>query len=322
MIDIGSAFEAEKPKLLLVASTGGHLEQLVRFARASAICEESLFVTFPSPQADSLLEGLRSVEIPDVPTRDWRGALRAVGRIRRILERERFDGVVSTGAAVAVSAFVAARLTRVKTLYIESVSRVEGPSLSGRIVANSRLARELWTQHKRWANRRWTYHGSVLDTYRSTPKTDRSESSIFVTVGTLKKFRFDAMLDGVLATGLPDDSTVWQVGTTTRRGLPGTVLDFVPSSRFDELARAAEIVVSHAGVGSVLRLLNLGIYPVLVVRRKSRGEQIDDHQAQIAGLMKANDLAVVVEADQITADILLGAAHRKIVLVEDALDDD
>src|SRR4051812_6537265 len=87
-------------KLLLVASTGGHLWQLLRLAPRLGASSDSLWVTFDSAQSRSLLQGRRVLHLPYVSPRDWRGALSALMTLRRTLRTEKFDGVVSTGAAV------------------------------------------------------------------------------------------------------------------------------------------------------------------------------------------------------------------------------
>lgn len=314
MIDIASAFRTARPRLLLVASNGGHLEQLHRLASGSSIAESSRWVTFDTPQARGLLDMAKTDFITPVEQRDFLGAVRAVSPLYRILSSGEFDGVVSTGAAVAAPAFVAARIARLKTFYIESVSRVDGPSVTGRFVYGSRLASTVWTQHETWRKGRWEYHGSVLDRFESVA-ADRviDHPSVFVTLGTLRRYPFPRPVKHLQAIGAVDGRTIWQLGVTPAPSdLPGKINDFFPSAAFDEAAASADVVVSHAGVGSVLRLIELGIYPVLIVRRSSHGEHIDDHQGQIARLLAERDLALVREADEVTLDDLRTAASRRV----------
>ncbi len=70
--------------------------------------------------------------------------------------------------------------------------------------------------------------------------------------------------------------------------------------------------MTHAGVGTLLELLTLGIYPVMGVRRASRGEHVDDHQAQIAELVNRRRIAFAAEAPDITAEALRTAAGLRI----------
>jgi UDP-N-acetylglucosamine--N-acetylmuramyl-(pentapeptide) pyrophosphoryl-undecaprenol N-acetylglucosamine transferase len=301
-------------KMLLIASTGGHLAQLVRLSPGLGASDDSLWVTFRTPQSESLLKGKRVQYVPYVRSRDVLGAAKAAMIIRGVLRRERFDLAVSTGAALAVSALPLARLAGVETLYIESVSRVEGPSLSGRIIAATRAAK-LRTQHVGWASKRWILHPSVFSSYTAIDSIGTDTPSLFVTLGTIEGYRFDALLDQILASGLADERTVWQLGfTTDRHDLPGTVYQQVSAAEFSRHAQEADVVVTHAGVGSFMGLMELGIYPVLVTRSKSRGEHVDDHQHQIARLALTLGIASAVDAPDLTRDILIEASHHSIEL--------
>ena len=304
-------------KLLLAASTGGHLAQLVRLAPGLGATEDSIWVTFRSPQSESLLAGKRVVYVPYVRPRDYRGVIAAFRAVRRIVASEKFDGAVSTGSAIALSALPAARLAGIPALYIESVSRVQGPSLSGRIIAATRMA-SLRTQHPAWSTRRWTVHPSVLETYvRRLRQTPAASPRLFVTLGTIEGYRFDSLVDAVLATGLAGENTVWQLGYSSgRTDLPGRVFDQVPAADFDRFAREADVVVTHAGVGTILGLLEMGVYPVAAVRRVARGEHVDDHQEQIADLMTKLTVGVAAETEQLGPDHILEAARYTIEISE------
>jgi UDP-N-acetylglucosamine--N-acetylmuramyl-(pentapeptide) pyrophosphoryl-undecaprenol N-acetylglucosamine transferase len=196
-------------KLLLAASTGGHLAQLFRMVDGTDVSPDSLWITFDSPQSRSLLAGRRTLYVPYVPPRDWRGVIETFRRTRRALEGETFDAAISTGAAMALGVLLAARLEGIPLTYIESVSRVRGPSLTGRIVALSHMA-ELRTQHAAWQSRRWRYAGNVLQEYAAEPREAPEElQRIFVTLGTIQPYRFDTAVDGVLRTGLAGPGTSW-----------------------------------------------------------------------------------------------------------------
>jgi UDP-N-acetylglucosamine transferase subunit ALG13 len=43
----------------------------------------------------------------------------------------------------------------------------------------------------------------------------------------------------------------------------------------------ADVVISHSGVGSAIRVLELGKTPILVPREARFDEHVDDHQGQI-----------------------------------------
>ncbi|GAA2239711.1 hypothetical protein N1031_17225 [Herbiconiux moechotypicola] len=298
-------------KYLFIASTGGHLAQLVRLSESMNAAPDSLWVTFETEQSTSLMRGRRVLYVPYVRSRDVRGVLRTIGLVRKALRSERFDRAISTGAALALGVFPVAMLRRIPRTYIESVSRVEGPSMTGRIVAAAHLA-ELRTQHAGWAGARWKQHPSVLAQFTRVPKAAAGPVGdplkIFVTLGTIKPYRFDSLVNGILATGLASEATSWQLGDTDRAGLPGDARLHVGSDEFDRLSADADVVVTHSGVGTILGLLERGIYPVIVPRRKSRGEHVDDHQEQIAALVKKLGVGEVCEADELDADVIRRAA--------------
>ncbi len=304
-------------KMLLAASTGGHIAQLVRLAPGLGATDDSLWVSFDSPQTRSLLRDKRTLLVPYIKPRDWRGTLKAVGQIDKALAVEDFDAAVSTGAALATAALPAARRRGIPALYIESVSRVLGPSLTGRMLYHSRLA-EMRTQHRSWAGGRWGLHPSVLETFSIEDRIapEGRPLKIFVTLGTIQGYRFDTLVDSLLATGLMGEDTTWQLGYTTRDDLPGRVVQDMDAASFDRAIHEADVVVTHAGVGTILGLLEAGVYPVAVVRRAGRNEHVDDHQAQIAGLMNDTRIGTAVEVEDMTAEVLLEAAARRIATTD------
>ncbi len=302
-------------KALLVASTGGHLTELLRLTPTFEPDPDSLWVTFRTPQSETLLAGCRVHYLPYIGPRDLRGTLRAVPQVHDLVRREHFDLAVSTGAAIALGTLPVAAAAGVPSTYIESVCRLAGPSTTGRLLSHvPRVA--LRTQHERWAAGRWQSHPSVLDEYRSVPRPrPAGPLRLFVTLGTIRGYRFDSVVDAVLATGLADESTVWQLGETTRDGLPGRVSTHLAPDEFARCAAEADVVVTHAGVGTLLEMLQLGIYPVQAVRRAARHEHVDDHQLQIADLVRSLDLGIPVEGPEITRDVVERAAARRVVPV-------
>lgn len=299
-------------RVLFVASTGGHLAELNRLSTRFDALPESVWVTFDTEQSRSLLEGRNVRFVPYVSPRDVVGTLRAFRRIFRLMRSERFDTVVSTGAAVALGAYLAAKLLRVPAVYVESVARVSGPSLTGRIVSALRLA-QLRTQHSAWAGARWHWQESVLTDFRSVPSLHRLPASprLLVTLGTIRPYRFDALIDAVLRTGLANDQTIWQVGVTTRSDLPGRVVAQLGHEEFLAAAAAADVVITHAGVGTVLELLEHGMHPVVVPRSSGRGEHVDDHQYEIAEYLRTTDVATVLEVEDLTVRRVSEAAAAR-----------
>lgn len=124
---------AERPKVLLVCSSGGHLFEMLALRSFWSRCDVT-WVTFDTPDARSLLGGERVVHAAHPTNRNLPNLVRNLALAWRTLKHEHFDAVVSTGAGVAVPFLVFGRFFGVHTVYVESVTRIEDLSLSGRLV--------------------------------------------------------------------------------------------------------------------------------------------------------------------------------------------
>lgn len=306
---------------LLVASTGGHLAQLVKWSALVGSDADSLFVTFESPQSHSLLGGRRVLYVPYVAPRS---VLRTGGAFSSVMREidwrgENFAAAISTGAAVGVAGLAAARLHGVPSYFFESVSRVNGPSLTGKLVGLDRGIHR-YCQYEYSARSRWTSRQSLFDSFAAIPKPPVERPRLFVTLGTIQPYRFDALVDAVLATGLADENTVWQLGVTDRHDLPGRAVAQMDGDAFDNCARAADVVITHSGVGTIMRLLEMGVHPVVVPRRVSRHEHVDDHQTQIANLIRSRGISVVSEAGQLERSDIISASAAQITSMGNLLE--
>lgn len=119
-------------RVLLVSSSGGHLVQLHRLSGWWRK-HERLWVTFDTADAVSMLEGEDAVWAFRPTTRNLRNLIRNTVLAWRTLRTFRPDVVVSTGAGVAFPFFLLARLSRIKTVYVEVYDRIELPTLTGRL---------------------------------------------------------------------------------------------------------------------------------------------------------------------------------------------
>ena len=122
---------SDRHRLVLVASGGGHLGQLMPL-RPWWSRHDRTWVTFDTPTASQL--GDDPVVFAHHPTtRNLANLLRNLVLAWRVLRRERPDAVVSTGAGVAVPFFLVARLLGIRTVFIEVYDRIDSRSLTGRL---------------------------------------------------------------------------------------------------------------------------------------------------------------------------------------------
>lgn len=290
---------------MLAASTGGHLAQLHRIAPKLDIDGDPLWVTFENEQSKSLLYREKNVfYLPYIASRDWRAASATFAPLRRIFQTGNYDMAFSTGAAIAVPVTLAAAMSGMRRYYLESVSRFDGPSLSGKLVAQIPGTR-VYTQHERWANKRWQLGPSVLDNYALVPrvKCKSNKLKIFVTLGTIKPYRFDRAVDAICA-AFGDHDITWQLGATQRNDLPGHSTSMMDSDQFDSQVELSDVVITHAGVGSAMRIMDLGKTPVVITRLKSFGEHVDNHQEQITRELTKRGLGYELNLDCPSLELL------------------
>lgn len=293
---------------LLVASTGGHLAELHDLVPRLGVTDRR-WVTFDSPQSRSLLAGEDVVHVPPATSRDLVGAVRDLLVARRMFRRSRYDRVISTGASIAMSFFVPATAAGVECAYIESATRTRGPSLTGRMAA--RLPRtRLYTQYPSWADDTWRYGGSIFDAFVAERlPSPRPVRKVVVTLGTHPRFTFPRLLNRLVDVLPPTVEVLWQVGTTTIDRMPAGARRHVPVAEMRQAMREADVVISHAGVGSALAAMQAGRRALYVPRRRVHGEHVDDHQVEMARELAGRSLVVAREAADVTfADLEEAAA--------------
>ncbi len=301
-------------RTLFAASGGGHLTQLFNLQhRLPFELGEVTWFTFDTPQSRSMLEGERVVWAHPAPPRDWRAALRNRRLAAAMCRRLQFTTAVSTGASVAVSTLPTARRHGTRAIYIESAARVEGPSLSGRILAATPGV-ETFCQYRSWAGGAWSYAGSVFDAFEAGPQRQLAAiRNVVVTLGSQEGYAFDRLVERLVDVLPADAEVVWQTGATdtTRFGVEG--IASMPASELETAIAGADLVVAHAGVGSALASVIKGVHPVLVPRSAAAGEHVDDHQVQIAAELAGRGLATCATPSELDLGLLESAAHQSVM---------
>jgi len=303
---------------LLVASTGGHLDELHRLRHRFRPHLESVeWVTFDTPQSRYLLAGEVVHFVPFIRPRDASGTFRTGGAALRLLRSHRFSRVVSTGAAVAVPFLGEARAMGIAAHYIESAARSEGSSMSGAMVSRIPGVR-LYGQYPAWTSGRWQFRGSVFDGFvHGADRSDRPIDKVVVTFGSQRDFGFRRALEHLVRL-LPQvctrsASVLWQTGATDTAGLGISGVDALPRTELEAAIAEADLVVSHSGVGTALTTLDHGKCPALLPRRSALHEHTDDHQRLIAEELSRRGLAVQADPAVLTPEHLAAAARMTAV---------
>ncbi|HET9160983.1 MAG TPA: glycosyltransferase [Caulobacteraceae bacterium] len=121
-----------RPKVLAIASAGGHWVQMQLLAKAAFADYEVAFVSTYADQAEAVA-GHRFYRITDVTRRNVPRMVRTSLELVRVLLKERPDVVVTTGALPGLLGIVLAKtMTHARTVWIDSIANCDEMSSSGK----------------------------------------------------------------------------------------------------------------------------------------------------------------------------------------------
>lgn len=102
---------------------------------------------------------------------------------------------------------------------------------------------------------------------------------IFVTLGTQDK-QFKRLLDAVdkLET---DEKIIAQIGSTDFSSAKMEIYKYMTIDEFTKYMKEARVIITHAGVGTIITGLKLHKKMIVAARRKEFKEHVNDHQMQI-----------------------------------------
>lgn len=118
---------------------------------------------------------------------------------------------------------------------------------------------------------------------------------IFIMFGTQDK-RFDRLMDAILSSKMIEEHEVYiQTGYTT--GCYDTVhcQQYYTEQELTEQIQIADVVITHAGVGSIVASLKLNKPTIVVPRLGKYKEQNNDHQVQIMKRYQEQGYIIAVE---------------------------
>ncbi len=131
---------------------------------------------------------------------------------------------------------------------------------------------------------------------------------IFVTVGTHQQ-PFDRLIRALEV--LPGDDLVVQYGHAAPPRRAARAVAFQSFPEMLDAFAAADVVITHAGVGSILCATNAGHVPIVVPRLKEHAEHVDDHQVHlIRELERDGRVSVVWKMDELAAAVAAAPPRR------------
>jgi len=123
---------------------------------------------------------------------------------------------------------------------------------------------------------------------------------IFVTVGS-QRFPFPRlfqMVDQLIRDRVITEKVIAQVGYTDYQSDNMVIHQFLQESVMKECIRNSDIIVTHAGIGTITQCLESGKKIIVVPRKRELGEHVDNHQIEIANVFRDKNLITVANSQQ------------------------
>lgn len=138
---------------------------------------------------------------------------------------------------------------------------------------------------------------------------------VFVTVGNSLQ-GFDRLLKGVdrlaALSVLKGDEILVQSGNNAGfRSVHGKQVDFLAMEQFVDAVQRADLVICHAGAGTLFHVFQCGKIPVVMPRRKCYREHVDDHQLELAEVLAAEGRIVIAYEPEDLPNAVAEARRRR-----------
>lgn len=118
---------------------------------------------------------------------------------------------------------------------------------------------------------------------------------ILVTLGS-SQFKFERLLkyvDRLLENLLKDEEVIIQAGYTNYNSEKLKIFSMIEEEKFEELLKDADIVITHAGVGTIIKALKYGKKIIVCPRLKKFNEHVDDHQIEISKMFEKDNFVLM-----------------------------
>lgn len=298
----------KKQKICLVCCPGGHLQELVSVLPFIKNYER-YFVTMKRIDIKDFLKNEKVYFVRDT-NRNFFNTLHNFWQSAKIFMKHKPNIVITTGAGPAISTCLLAKLFHKRLLFLESFTRVNEPSLFGKLVypiADTTLVQ--WKSLLKYYKRA-RYVGPVFSPCNTLKKYTK-QKMIFITVGT-SCFGFERLLkkiDSILENKTLKYAVIAQIGSSKYIPRNYRYIKWLNHNQIMQYLSDSEIVITHGGVGSIIGALTCKAKVIAVPRQKKFKEIIDDHQLELTKELEKKGLVSAVYSIE-ELDIVLKKVMR------------
>ena len=95
-------------------------------------------------------------------------------------------------------------------------------------------------------------------------------------------------IDELIEKKVIDEKVVVQSGHTKYESKNMEIFDLIPQEELENYQERADLIITHGGVGSIIRSINKGKKVIAVPRLHKYHEHVNDHQKQIVEFFSKN----------------------------------
>jgi UDP-N-acetylglucosamine transferase subunit ALG13 len=275
-------------KICLASSGGGHLRQLLSIEQVYAN-RDHFFVVSRSALSESVARSRRCFFVDDTAlgklTRSpkaWWSLAANLANSLWVLAKERPDVILSTGAGAALCTLLMGRLFGCKVVFLETFAHSRTPSLTGRLVSPLAHAHLVQWESLKAMFPRAVVVSPLVETGDFVPDQPEKPRQTFLTVGTHGPFdRLVRATEHLIERAILPLPVIAQVGKGGYQSPAMQAFESCDSAEMKRLLGESNLVITHAGTGSILSALEAGCKVIAIARSSAYGEHYDDHQQEI-----------------------------------------
>jgi beta-1,4-N-acetylglucosaminyltransferase len=210
----------------------------------------------------------------------------------QILLHEKPDLVLAVGTAQAIPFGIASKCIGIPTWFVDSVTRVQRPSRTGKIMHNGRISAKtfyVWpslAKYYRYGQPAGPKEDLIKSSFGQTnrkpvSKVNQKKYSLFVTVGTHHFDELVQTIDNAVHYGNLPKNILIQIG----RGkyIPKYCDYFRVTSSMIPYYDQSELVVAHGGTGTTLEVISRGLPLISVANPMMQ----DNHQHEFLEMIES-----------------------------------
>ena len=263
--------KSKKINLALVCTIGGHFEQLTNLNEFYDQYNH-FWITNENKQTVSQLEKERKYFINAGHFKKPWTYFSQIPPLIKIFAKEKPTHMLSTGSGrTAFIPFILARLMRIKFLYIDTFSRVNGYSKMGAFLL--KIGNQIYTQWQDLTNGKAIYIGPIFKNARDIKKNNDCDV-VFVSVGTRPEpfTRLLKAVEDLMKNEIIKERVVVQAGHTNYPSEFLETFDFCTPAKIDELILNAKYVITQESAGIGTKCLKFNTKFIVMPRDYQYGE--------------------------------------------------